>query len=272
MSDQITLTLRHALSESMEADGLAPDRLATLSAKAIAALPIWAGARQARLGDLFTIEGELSDRVVVRGDLSRLHGVGMRMRGGTLTIEGHVGHRLAAGMSGGTVTIVGDAGDDAAVAMGGGLVRIHGNAGDRLAAAAPGASKGMTGGEVIVDGSAGAHAAARARRGLVVIGRDAGDHAAHRMIAGTLAVFGRTGAHAGVGNKRGSIVSLGAIEVPATYEYACTFDPPHVRLLLQYLRRRHGLPIDDRMLTALYRRYCGDIGDPGKGEIVVRCA
>jgi formylmethanofuran dehydrogenase subunit C len=127
----------------------------------------------------------------------------------------------------------------------------------------------MTGGEVIVDGSAGAYAGTRARRGLIVIGGDAGEHAAHRMIAGTLTAFGAVGAHAGIGSKRGSIVALGAIEVPATYDYACTFDAPHVRLLLQYLRGRHGVRVEGRMLTGQYRRFCGDVGDPGKGEIVV---
>ena len=269
MSDRITLTLRQPLTESMEVDGLAPDQLAMLGTNEIAALPMWAGAERAQIGDLFAIDGERSDRVVIQGDLSRLHGVGMRMRGGMLTIEGPVGRRVVAGMSDGIVTIVGDAGDDAGVAMGGGLLRIHGNAGDRLAAASPGAAKGMTGGEVIVDGSVGAHAAERARRGLVVIGRDAGEGAGHRMIAGTLVVFGSVGAHPGIGNKRGSIVALGSIDVPATYDYACTFDPPHVRLLLQYLRRRHGVPIDDRLMTGPYRRFCGDVGDPGKGEILV---
>jgi formylmethanofuran dehydrogenase subunit C len=269
MSDRITLTLRQPLTESMEVDSLAPDQLATLSAREIAALPVWAGDQQMQLGDLFSIDGDRSERVLLRGDLSRLHGVGMRMRGGMLTIEGAVGHRVAAGLTAGDVTIVGDAGDDAGVAMSGGVLRIHGNAGARLAAASPGASKGMTGGEVIVDGSVGPYAAARARRGLVVIGGDAGEHAANRMIAGTVVVFGAAAAHAGIGSKRGSIVGRGAIVVPPTYAYACTFDAPHVRFLLQYLRRRRGVAVEERWLTGRYRRFCGDIGDPGKGEIVV---
>jgi hypothetical protein len=41
-----------------------------------------------------------------------------------------------------------------------------------------------------------------------------------------------------------------------------------VRLLLTYLRRQYGVAVDDRALDGHYRRYCGDAGDPGKGEIL----
>jgi hypothetical protein len=88
------------------------------------------------------------------------------------------------------------------------------------------------------------------------------------MIAGTLVVLGRTGDAPGRGNKRGSIIAAGGIDVPATYRYACTYHPPHARLTMVYLRRRYGLSIDDTLTTGPYRRYCGDAGDPGKGEIL----
>jgi formylmethanofuran dehydrogenase subunit C len=126
----------------------------------------------------------------------------------------------------------------------------------------------MTGGEIIVHGSVRDDAAALARRGLVVVGGDVGNFAARAMIAGTLVVFGRTAAAAGRGSKRGSIVAVGGIDVPATYRYACTFQPPHVRLMMTYLRRRYQLAIDERVLDGRYRRYCGDAGHPGKGEIL----
>ena len=138
---------------------------------------------------------------------------------------------------------------------------IDGDAGRRVAA-------GMTGGEIIVMGSAGADAATRARRGLVVVGGTAGAGAARSMTAGTLVVFGRTGARPGLGSKRGTIVALGGIDVPVTYWLACTFEPPHVRLLLTYLHRRYGLVVNERMVSGRYRRYCGDAGNPGRGEIL----
>jgi hypothetical protein len=63
-------------------------------------------------------------------------------------------------------------------------------------------------------------------------------------------------------------VAAGGIPVPATYRYACVFEPPHVRLTMTYLRRRYGLAISDDVVTGRYRRYCGDAGAPNKGEIL----
>jgi hypothetical protein len=37
---------------------------------------------------------------------------------------------------------------------------------------------------------------------------------------------------------------------------------------MTYLRRHHRLPIDDGVVAGMYARYCGDAGDPGKGEIL----
>jgi formylmethanofuran dehydrogenase subunit C len=107
------------------------------------------------------------------------------------------------------------------------------------------------------------------RRGLVAIGGNAGGEAGRAMIAGTLVVLGSVAAHAGRGSKRGSIVAAGAIEVPPTYRYACTFEPTYVRFLMTYLSRQHGLPIEPRIAGGRYRRYCGDAGGTGRGEILI---
>jgi formylmethanofuran dehydrogenase subunit C len=249
MSATVTLSLRAPLDGVLEVEGVTGDRFAALAEREIAALPVVMRSRAATLGDFFDVRGERSADVRIEGDLSRVH-------------------RLAAGMTGGRVHVVGNAGDEAGLAMTGGVLRIDGNAGDRLGAAFPGASKGMSGGEIIVSGSAGAEAATRARRGMVVVSGDAGVDAARAMVAGTLVVFGRIGARPGRGSKRGSIVALGGIDVPETYWLACTYQPPYVRLLLTYLRRQHGLKIDDRHLEGRYRRHCGDAGNPGRGEIL----
>jgi formylmethanofuran dehydrogenase subunit C len=268
VSEYVTLTLRAALDGALEVEGVAGDRFATLSDREIAALPVWLGARSARLGDFFDITGERSSTVRVVGAVSRVNGLGAGMTGGELTVDGDAGARVGARMTGGRVDVLGDAGDDAGMAMAGGVLTVRGGAGDRLGAAAPGASKGMTAGEIVVAGSAGADVGARCRRGLVVVGGDAGRNAARATIAGTLVVFGRTGAHPGRASKRGSIIALGGIEPPATYWCACTYQPPHVRLTLTYLRRQYGLPVDARMIDGRFRRYCGDAGTPGRGEIL----
>jgi formylmethanofuran dehydrogenase subunit C len=131
-----------------------------------------------------------------------------------------------------------------------------------------GVAAGMAGGELVIDGDGGQGVARRMIGGLVVVGGDVGVDAARSMIAGTLVVCGRTSEQAGRGSKRGSIVALGGIDVPVTYWHACTYEPPHVRLLLTYLRRTYGLKIDDRIINGRYRRHCGDAGNPGHGEIL----
>ena len=71
------------------------------------------------------------------------------------------------------------------------------------------------------------------------------------------------------GNKRGSLVALGPVDVPATYTYACTYEPVFIRLLMTHLSRRYGLVIPPGALDGPYRRYCGDAsGGIGKGEIL----
>lgn len=269
MSDTITLSLRAGVEDLIDLEGVTPDRLAALGERDIAALPIWVGGRQAPFGDLFDIRGGRSDRVRLEGSLTHVDGIAAGMAGGEMLVDGDAGRRVGAGMTGGWVDVRGNAGDEAGLAMGGGALRITGHAGHRCGAAAAGASRGMTGGELVINGSAGDEVAARARRGLVVVGGDAGEQAARAIVAGTLVVVGRTGAHAGRGSKRGSIVAIGGIDIPATYQYACTYQPPHLRLTLTYLYRRYGLSVDDAALDGRFHRYCGDAGGIGKGEILV---
>lgn len=272
MSDRITLTPRVFPSADLEVEGLTPDTLASLSQADIATLPIWLGRQRATLGDFFDIQGERSHRVLIEGDVSRVRGLGAGMSGGELFVIGNAGGSLGAGMSGGLVEVQGNAGDDAGVGMSGGVMRIAGNAGDRVGGARADAFRGMTGGEIIVRGSVGRDAAARCRRGLLVVLGSTGSCPARAMIAGTLVVFGAVGDDPGFANKRGSLVAVGPMPVPSTYRYASTFEPPYVRLLMTHLRRGHGLTIDEAVITSRYQRFCGDLGVPGRGEILLRIA
>jgi formylmethanofuran dehydrogenase subunit C len=268
VSEIVTLSLRSPVAESLEVEGLTADRCEGLSEREIAALPVWAGAREAAIGDFFDVRGGGSSRVRIEGSLAKVDGLAAGNASGEVLIDGDAGARVAAGMIGGRVEVRGHVGHEAGVAMAGGVLRVHGGAGDRLGAAVPGGSKGMTGGEIVVTGSAGADAASRVRRGLIVVGGNVGADAGRAMIAGTLVVRGSVPGVPGRGNKRGSIVGLGPIAVPATYRYACTFEPPYVRFVLTYLVRHFGLEIDPRIVAGRYRRHCGDAGMPGKGEIL----
>lgn len=268
MSDAVTLTLRAPLAEPIEAECVRADRFAALDEREIAALPVWLGRRQARLGDFFEVRGARTARVRIAGDVRRVDGLGAGMTGGELVIDGDAGSRVAAGLTGGHVEVVGSAGDDAGMGMTGGTLYVRGRAGDRVGAAAPGASKGMTGGEIVVRGSAGRDAGARMRRGLLFVGGDAGDSVARATIAGTVIVLGRTGRNPAFASKRGTLVAVGGVDIPVTYRFACTYEPPHVRLALTYLRGRYDVGIDRTFITGRYRRFCGDAGEPGTGEIL----
>ena len=250
MSDAIVLTLRARLDQQLDLSGVTPDRCADLSTQEIAALPVWQGATRASVGDLFDVRGERAPSLEIEGDLGHASGVGARMSGGLLHVHGNVG-------------------DDAGQAMSGGVLRIDGHAGERVGGAAPGAAKGMTGGEIVVFGSIGGAAGALMRRGVVAVAGGVGAFAGRGMIAGTLLALGPLGELPGAGNKRGSIVAAGGVAVPASYRFACSYEPPHVRLLLTSLRRRFGFPCDPGLLAGRFDRYCGDAGEPGKGEILV---
>ena len=103
---------------------------------------------------------------------------------------------------------------------------------------------------------------------MLVVTGDGGRGMGIGMIAGTVVVFGEAGPGAGRFLKRGSIVALASIERPATFRYACTYRPPHVGLLLRYLRDRAGVPVADRYVAGKYERYSGDLAELGKGEIL----
>ena len=247
MSDTVTLTLTAPLEHALLADCIAADRFAGLDAKQIAGLPVLHGGQAGALGEFFKIRGGHSSVVRIEGDLAQVDAIGAGMAGGELTIDGSVGHDLG-------------------LAMSGGRIDVRGNAGDNAGGARPGAARGMTGGEIIVRGNVGDEAGARMRRGMIAVTGDGGRGTGEGMIAGTVVVFGKAGPGAGRFLKRGSIVALTPIDRPGTFRYACTYRPPHVGLLLRYVRGR--VPVADRYVTGKYERYSGDLAELGKGEIL----
>ena len=249
MSDVVTLSLAAPPEHALLADCIAADRFAGLDAKQIAELPVVHGGRPGTLGQFFKVRGGHSSVVRIEGDLARVDAIGAGMAGGELTIDGSVGRDLG-------------------LAMSGGRIDVRGHAGDNAGGARAGAARGVTGGEVVVRGNAGDETGARMRRGIIVVTGDGGRATGEGMIAGTVVVFGKAGPGAGRFLKRGSIVALTPIERPGTFRYACTYRPPHVGLLLRYLRGRAGVPVADPYVTGKYERYSGDLAELGKGEIL----
>ena len=270
--EEIILTLKEPLTIPLEADAIRPDLLAEKSRREIEALPLYQGNRKRKLGDLFEVQGERSDRVRVVGDLSRVKKLGYGMAGGRLVVEGDAGMHLGALMRGGEIVVQGNAADWLGAEMRGGLIRVKGNAGNFIGAAYWGSRRGMNRGTIIVEGNAGNEVGERMRRGLIVVLGDAGDFLGANMIAGTIIVFGRVGQGPGAGMRRGTIVLLsrgdGALPLLPTFRYDCTYNPTFLRVYLRALRR-YGVEVGEEYITGNYRRYNGDIAELGKGEILV---
>jgi formylmethanofuran dehydrogenase subunit C len=251
--------------------------MATMSNAEIAGVPLWLSRpttdeahrprRTIPLGQLFAVQGERTAAIRVVGDLRAFDGLGTEMAGGELTIEGDVGGDVGRKMRGGSIRVEGSAGDAVGIAMAGGAIWIAGDAGDGVGTSLPGASRGMTGGEIVVRGNVGRDAGTVVRRGLIAVGGDAGAGVGQAMIAGTILVLGRATGAVGEWNKRGTIITIGAATVPITYRYACTYRPAFVQLLFNYLRP-YGLGVTDGIAAGSYARYCGDLSQLGKGELL----
>jgi len=268
-ANRVTLRLREPTTIPIEADSICPDNFVGRSRAEIEALPAFYGRRKVTLGDLFSVEGEDSDQIIVEGDLRHVKKIGQRMTRGVITVRGDVGLHLGAYMRGGEIVVEGNAGDWAGAHMQGGRIWIRGNAGHLLGAAYRGEKRGMNRGVIVVDGDAGQEVGAQMRRGLIVVLGDVGDFAGAKMIAGSIIVAGRLGARAGAGMKRGTIVALADhAELLPTFRYDCRYQPAFLRHYLLRLQE-WGISIGDEYLDGGYRRYHGDITTLGKGEILI---
>jgi formylmethanofuran dehydrogenase subunit C len=267
----VTLTMRAAPPARVDASPLTPERLNALNRGRIAGLPLRCGRERVAAGDLFDVEGYVSDwSLTIAGDLRAVDGIGAGMTDGVLTVRGACGDRAGARMRGGDLEIDGDAGSWAGAEMSGGVLRISGGAGPRLGAALTGARAGMRGGDIVVGGDAGEEAGAGMRRGLVLIGGRAGAGAGLRMLAGTVIALAGLDGGAGQGNKRGTLAS--GVPLPARplpgYAFATRFRPPALRLAL--LRARAlGLAVGDELIDGSWARWSGDLAELGRGEILI---
>lgn len=267
--DDIILHLREPTTIPIEADSITPDLFSARKRSEIKALPAFYGRRKVSLGDLFTVDGERSDSIVIQGDLQHVKKIGQGMSRGRIAVRGDVGPHIGAYMRGGLITVQGNTGDWAGAHMKGGHIWIKGNAGHHVGAAYPGEKRGVNRGVIIVEGNTGRELGARARRVLIVALGNVGDFAGANMIAGSIFVFGHLGNRAGAGNKRGSIVAFGeSAEILPTYRYECRLQPVFLRFYLKRLRH-WGVPLPMDMADGIFHRYTGDITTIGKGEILV---
>jgi len=264
----LTLTLHTSPEVPLEADIICPDKITDLNETALSALTVFHGNDQAALSDFFNIQGKYNGEVRIEGDLSNVKHLGSGMSNGRMTIIGDVGQHLGACMSGGEIIVEGNAGDWVAPEMTGGRVIIKGDAGHMVGSAYRGSSVGMQGGEIIVHGNARNETGHAMRNGLIAIGGNSGDFTGVSMLAGTIIVFGEMGIRHGAGMKRGTIITMRDTQLLPTFTYACTYSPTYLRIYLAYIQSL-GLPVDEKQITGIYKRWTGDAVELNRGEILI---
>lgn len=265
-----TLTLKQVPSQPVDLSALVPDRLSGLSVGNIAALGLAMGNRNVRVDEIFELDGDDTGNLVIRNSCEKLNFIGKAMVSGNISVWGDAGAYVALGMRGGAVTIRGNVHAWAASGMRDGLLHIQGNAGDFLAGAIPGERHGMRGGTVIVGGGAGDRVGDHMRRGMVLIEGDVGRFCASRMLAGTIVALGSVGDSPGFGMRRGTLLLYRAPHrLPATFNDCGEHHLPFLRLLKRYLTSRGGDFVKFVSPTCRVRRFIGDLGNNGKGEILV---
>lgn len=246
---------------------LLPERLQGMNQPAIRNMTL---AGNARVGDCFAVSGGNAEHVVMRGASIRLDNVGQDMRSGRITVEGNCGNFAGLGMRGGTISVMGDAGTFAACEMRAGLLEIAGDVGDFAGAALPGSMQGMRGGYLVVHGNAGDRTGDRMRRGLILVAGNVGAFCGSRMLAGTIVIRGRPGATPGLALRRGTLLfGHEPGELPALFQDCGVHRLLFLRLLEKELEKL-GAPFSRFLpLGPDVRRYCGDLGAGGTGEILV---
>ncbi|TWT95135.1 formylmethanofuran dehydrogenase subunit C [Neorhodopirellula pilleata] len=157
--------------------------------------------REISVGDVWTVSVESlshdeSPVLLMRGDCSRVDGLGHQHRRGRIIVEGNIGRHCGACMTGG-------------------LIEVHGDAGDAAGSTVGTRGVGMNGGVLRINGNAGDLAGHRMRRGQLVISGNVGDGVASWQVAGTIRVGGSVGAQVAYGMRRGTLILHRPIELPS---------------------------------------------------------
>lgn len=265
----ITLALKEPVEVvPLEAEVICPDTMTALDHAAIRALPVYLGKKQCRLDDFFTVEGEASEEIEIRGELKKVRWIGRGMSRGRINIVGNVGMHLGAYMKGGTIEVSGSSSDWVGGEMSGGFIRIAGNAGGQIGAAYRGSRSGMSNGTIVVGGSAGLEIGMRMKRGTIVIGGPVRDFTGLEMKGGTIILRSGAELRTGAWMGRGTIISLKPIPLLPSFLYAATYIPSFMGLFAKHLGLM-GIALPYDVNDGSYRRYIGDTSVIGKGEILV---
>jgi formylmethanofuran dehydrogenase subunit C len=89
------LRLRTNSNVPLEVEGITPDRLRDLALGEIERLEMFHGNVKVSLADFFDVAGDPADETIHwEGDLSGVHWIGAKMRGGAMHVSGHAGRHV----------------------------------------------------------------------------------------------------------------------------------------------------------------------------------
>lgn len=258
MFKMITLTPLKQFKTPVLATCINTDVFEGKSIDEIAELSVYEGNRKKKLGDLFKIEKNPGEKLIItiNGDVSKVKRIGMGMEKGEIIINGNSGMHLGEKMSGGKITVNGNANGWTGSAMKGGLIEIHGDASDYLASPYRGTSVGMRGGEIVVDGKVGSDSACYMKGGVIKIKGGAGPYLGYHMIKGTIYVEKNCKNRIGASMTGGKIIVNAAIE-----EVMPTFTVDEIKAKVK-------IDANEKATGPFYVFY-GDLAENGKGKLYV---
>lgn len=247
----LTLTLEEE-PEVLSDLRLTPELVHGLSLDEVEEIEVKHGNRDAAVADFFAISGETAEdpeeqRIVVKGDCTKIKSIGRGMTGGEVRIEGTAGLYTGAEMRGGELVVEGGVSDWCGAEKGGGDIRITGDAGAYLGGAYRGSRNGMHGGRIRVEGSVGNECGAWMSEGSIRIEGDAGPMLGIHMSGGDLHVEGDAGRYTGGAMTGGRIVVDGDVTPMPTFS-------------------EDG---EEDLGDDVYLRYLGDAAENGEGEVMV---
>jgi formylmethanofuran dehydrogenase subunit C len=265
----LTLELKQQPKVLLEAKNISPTYLGQKTALEIAQTELLYGKEKVKAADFFTIKGTIADgKIVMLGDLSKVHCLGFEMRSGVINIYGNVGRNLGQGMLGGEILVQGNAADYLGAEMQGGIICLNGQAGDFVGSCPAYVEQGMNGGIICVQGKAGNSMGRRMRRGLILALGGCESFVGGEMLAGTIIACGETGSWIGGNMRRGTIVVEKETILLPTFSYSCTYRPTFLNLLSNYLEK-FKISLPAFIQKGNFRRFLGDHNVLGKGEILI---
>ncbi|MBS7652132.1 formylmethanofuran dehydrogenase subunit C [Candidatus Bathyarchaeota archaeon] len=256
------LCLRKKVDVSLPVDGQAitPDNLSGRTVEEIEELPLLVGNRERKLGELFGISGFSAERaseqsIVIIGNTRSFRGIGRRMTGGLIRLEGDAGFNLGEEMTGGTITVQGNVEDWAGCSMRGGLIEVHGKAGNQVGASIRGRGKGMTGGTIRIDGDAGYEVGSWMEGGLIHIGGSVDQFAGVHMRGGEILIEGNSDGRLGGNMRDGKIVLLGRI--------------PQILPSFTFEEVRDRATAGGKAFKGRFYLFRGDVTEEGNGRLFI---